>query len=149
MPEDSPLRFEIAPFEQLALRQFHDIAWLRNVVFVVGQKITAEPEIDGRDPECEHAMLYQGSRLVGTARVFAAEDPQVVGRVAVHPELQGGGLGTKLMEYIQEHLRAQGARAELHAQAHLEVWYTRLGWTRQGEVFVEAEIPHVMMVWSG
>ena len=33
----------------------------------------------------------------------------------------------------------------LHAQAHLEAWYTGLGWTRVGEVYEEAEIPHVTM----
>lgn len=138
--------FEIKPFEALTLRELHDIFWLRNVVFVVGQQITAEPEVDGRDPECEHALYYVGERLVGTARVFHRARPQVVGRVAVHPDAQGEGHGTRMMEHIQAHLG--DAPAELHAQAHLEAWYTRLGWRRVGDVFVEAEIPHVMMVWG-
>lgn len=141
---DEDVRFEYMRYEELDLRRLHDVFWLRNVVFVVGQKITSEPEVDGRDPECSHAMLWLGDRLIGTARVFDAEDPVVVGRVAVLPELQRGGWGTTLMEHVQEAIA--GERAELHAQAHLEAWYTRLGWARVGEVFYEAEIPHVMMV---
>ena len=126
------------------MRQLHDIFWLRSVVFVVGQKITSEPEVDGLDPECDHALLWEDDRLVGTARIFSKQRPVVVGRVAVHPEHQSKGLGTKLMLAIQEHLGH--LPCELHAQAHLERWYTQLGWRREGEVFVEAEIEHVMMV---
>jgi predicted GNAT family N-acyltransferase len=37
----------------------------------------------------------------------------------------------------------------MHAQAHLESWYTRMGWTAVGEGFVEAEIPHRHMVRQG
>jgi len=141
------VRFEYMRYEELDLRRLHDVFWLRNVVFVVGQKITSEPEIDGRDPECSHAMLWLGERLIGTARVFDAEDPRVIGRVAVHPDLQRGGWGTMLMERVQDAIG--DARAELHAQAHLEAWYARLGWVRVGEIFYEAEIPHVMMVRGG
>jgi ElaA protein len=69
-----------------------------------------------------------------------------VGRVAVDNELQGQGLGTVLMEGVQRHLGTR--QAALNAQAHLERWYQRLGWTRVGEIFEEAEIPHVKMVWG-
>jgi ElaA protein len=139
------VRFDVVPFDELSAHDFHDIAWLRNVVFVVGQKITEEPEIDGRDPECVHARLFEDDRLVGTARIFASADPIVVGRVAVHTDLQRSGLGTQLMLGVQEFIGAR--RAELHAQAHLEEWYTRLGWERFGEPFDEANISHVMMRW--
>ncbi len=139
------LRFDVLHFDDMTARDFHDIAWLRNVVFVVGQKITAEEEIDGRDPECAHARLFLGERLIGTARIFVDESPMVVGRVAVHTDLQRGGYGTRVMEGVQEFLGDRAA--ELHAQAHLEDWYERLGWERFGDVFEEANIPHVMMRW--
>ena len=141
-----PRHVDIKPYDELSRDELHDIFMLRNIVFVVGQGITAEPEVDGRDPECEHAMLWEGDRLLGTARIFHREDPQVVGRVAVLTDRQGEGLGTELMEAVQEHIGT--ARAELHAQAHLEEWYTRLGWERVGEPFEEADIPHVMMKWG-
>ncbi|MEM1271210.1 MAG: GNAT family N-acetyltransferase, partial [Bacteroidota bacterium] len=35
---------------------------------------------------------------------------------------------------------------KLHAQAHLEALYTSLGFTRTGNLFDEAGIPHVTMV---
>lgn len=135
----------IAHYRDLSKDELYQILVLRDVVFVVGQKITAVPEIDGRDPECEHAMLRVGAEVVGTARIFADEKPAIVGRVAIHPDWQGQGLGTVLMEAVQRHLGERAA--ELHAQAHLEDWYARLGWQRFGEPFEEADIPHVMMRW--
>ena len=118
--------------------------WLRNEVFVFGQKITSEPEVDGRDPECVHVMGWDGAQLVATARLFFDHDPVKIGRIAVHLDRQREGLGTELMEYVHGVL---GARpGEMSAQAYLQGWYERLGWTRVSEIYDEAGIEHVRMV---
>ena len=176
-------RIEIKRFRALSLEELYAILELRTRVFVVGQKITAEPEVDGHDPECAHALLWvpgtentvpgtkytvpgtentmpgtvssqqtgdapQGPanakmRLAGTARIFVDRAPIAVGRVAIHPDYQREGLGTLLMREIQASF--DGQKATLHAQAHLRDWYERLGWRAEGEVFLEAEIPHISM----
>lgn len=141
------LRVVIKHFDELTTNELYEVLWLRDVVFVVGQKITEVSEIDGEDPRCHHAMLYDGEQLVGTARIFSGEEPAIVGRVAVHTERQGEGLGTVLMRKVQRFLGSR--HSELHAQAHLESWYSRLGWERVGDEFIEANIPHVMMRWEG
>lgn len=147
MSESHALECRIDDYDDLDRDALYDVLQLRCEVFVVGQAITAVPEIDGRDPECEHVRVVDGDELVGTARLFDRKDPIKVGRVAVHPERQREGIGTFLMERIQEHLGDR--RAELHAQAYLEAWYDDLGWERVGDAFMEAEIPHVHMVWRG
>lgn len=144
MPADTELKTLFIGFNDLELMQLHDIFHLRDVVFVVGQKITEVSEIDGEDPRCHHAMLLYGQQLIGTARVFMEERPIVVGRVAIHPDFQKKGFGSVLMKFVQEQLN--GESAELHAQAHLEDWYSSLGWRRVGDVFMEANIPHVHML---
>ena len=136
-------RCEFRAFDEFTLRELYDVMHLRDVVFVVGQKITAVSEVDGEDPQCHHALFYLDDRLIGTLRVFSDETPLIVGRVAIHTDFQGRGYGRQLMEHL--HVWLDGRRAELHAQAHLEGWYASLGWERFGEVFQEAEIPHVMM----
>ncbi len=138
---------EIRPYEALSRDELYEILHLRCDVFVVGQEITAEPEIDGRDPECAHAMARDAEgNLVGTARIFFHEEPMAVGRVAVAPEHQHEGVGTAMMEAIQREIGDR--EAELHAQAHLEDWYDDLGWKRVGDQYTEAEIPHVTMRWA-
>ncbi|MFW5966864.1 MAG: GNAT family N-acetyltransferase [Persicimonas sp.] len=138
---------DIKPFDELTRDELYRILELRNLVFVVGQEITAVPEIDGRDPDCEHAMLWRDGRLLATARIAVDDSSRKVGRVAVHPDFQRQGLGTELMRAIQDHLGSRTAK--LHAQAYLEEWYLDLGWKRVGEPFEEAGIEHVEMRWSG
>lgn len=121
--------------------ELHDVLRLRTDVFVVGQHITVEAEIDGRDPECLHVLgLDPTGEMVATARLFVGEDPVKVGRVCVHPSLQRRGAGTELMQHV--HGLLAGRRAAMSAQAHLVPWYERLGWTPVGALYDEAEIPH-------
>lgn len=137
------LSFRISRFDELSLTELYNMLHLRDLVFVVGQKVTAEPEVDGRDPECEHIQVFEEGQLIATGRLFVDAHPIMVGRIAVHPEKQRGGYGSWMMARINERL---GTRAsEMHAQAHLEGWYTRCGWERFGDEFVEAEILHVPM----
>ena len=138
---------EILTWNELTKSELYEVMCLRDLVFVVGQKITAVPELDGLDDQCAHVLLRDADgTLVGTARIFHQQTPRVVGRVAVHTDHQRKGLGSQLMLQLQEWMGPEPA--ELHAQAHLEEWYASLGWRRVGEVFEEAEIPHVTMVWG-
>lgn len=139
------LDIEIKSFEELRRSELYDVLRLRCEVFVVGQEITEEPEIDGRDPMCSHALVRDEGELVGTARIFTDREPMSVGRVAVATDRQCEGIGTALMEGVQQWIGER--RCELHAQAYLEEWYERLGWERVGGEFMEADIPHVLMRW--
>ena len=140
-PSAPPLRFAVKPFHRLTLMELHDLLRLRTDVFVVGQKITVEAEIDGLDPECSHVLgLDAAGEMRATARLFLGADPVKVGRVCVHPSLQRRGAGTLLMEYV--HGVLAGRRAAMSAQAHLVPWYARLGWTPVGAIYEEALIPH-------
>ncbi|MBM4341772.1 MAG: GNAT family N-acetyltransferase [Deltaproteobacteria bacterium] len=142
------LHFDHKRFEDLGLRELYAILQLRDEVFVVGQKITAEPEVDGLDPQCVHVMGRNAAgRLVATARLFVDEQPIVVGRVAVAISAQRRGVGTQLMRYVHTVLCDRPAR--LSAQAHLESWYAALGWIAYGEPYFEANIPHIGMKRPG
>lgn len=145
------LHFDHKPFAQLQLLDLYELLWLRDEVFVVGQRITAESEVDGLDPEC---VLVYGrlvddtgrptGRVVATARLFELEGVVKVGRVAVAPRLQRRGVGRLLMQYVHE---VMGDRpGKMSAQAHLRDWYSSLGWQAQGNTYMEADIPHVTMI---
>jgi predicted GNAT family N-acyltransferase len=142
MPTKRPrVTFAAKPFARLTRMEVHDLFRLRTEVFVVGQKITIESEIDGHDPECTHVLGRDAKgRMVATARLFLGKDPVKVGRVAVATDLQRNGLGTDLMEFV--HTLLPGRRAAMSAQAHLVPWYSRLGWTPVGAIYEEARIPH-------
>ena len=139
------ITFSHKAFDDLALRELYDLLQLRDEVFVVGQKITAESEVDGLDPQCVHIIGREANgRIVATTRLFLDTLPVKVGRVAVHNSLQRRGIGTQLMRYV--HTVIGNRAATMSAQAHLQDWYAGLGWQRKGDGYLEANIPHVKMV---
>ena len=138
------LNYIFKSYEALSKAELYDCLWLRDRVFVVGQKITAISEIDGDDPHWHHLMGYdQDGVLVAYARLLWSADPVKVGRIAIDTDRQGAGLGTELMHEV--HRLLDGRRATMHAQAYLKPWYEMLGWRVCGPPFLEAQIDHLPM----
>jgi predicted GNAT family N-acyltransferase len=117
---------------------------VRETVFVVEQNVPAEIELDEWDERCDHALAYDADgRVVGTGRLLPDGH---VGRMAVLREARGQGVGRQLLEALIERARARGmTRVVLNAQTHAAAFYARFGFTRTGEPFMEAGIPHVTM----
>ena len=118
---------------------------VRHGVFTVEQGISANLDFDGRDPDCTHVLAVDASgEAIGTARMLPDGH---VGRIAVHREWRGKGVGTRLVECLTDIARDRGfAEIYLHSQAQAAEFYTRLGYETRGEPFMEAGIEHVLMV---
>jgi len=145
------VRIEIKPFDELTLRELHDCYRIRGEVFVVDQQICAEADPDEFDPRCHHVLLWQVESLAGTARLLPIEGGKriKVGRVAVHRDYQGKGVGTTMMRAIQQWIENRPGRSGvMSAQAYLEAWYRELGWHRVGEFYMEAGIKHCKMLYA-
>jgi len=140
---DGRIEFEFKSFEQLSKAELYEVLWLRDRVFVVGQKITALSEVDGEDPNWHHLLAYQQDHLIGYARLKWYEDPVKIGRIAIDVPLQNQGLGRALMHEIHRILGSR--RGFMHAQAYLQSWYEQLGWRVCGPAFDEADIQHLPM----
>jgi len=140
--------FQRRAFPELTPFELHDLLRLRGDVFVVEQGVSSENDIDGRDPECVHVLgRATDGRLAAAARIHVDDSPVRLSRIVVREDLRGRGVGTALMEYLHRHLGP--CSAVMSAQAHLEGWYHRLGWVREGDVYDEVGIPHVRLVRPG
>lgn len=122
---------------------------LRLEVFVVEQGVSEEIEIDGRDDEAEHAVVFDPSgdgSAIATARLLTVQGVGIVGRVAVRRDVRRTGLGAVVMLAIEDRARELGLPVlELHAQIAAEAFYARLGYEAYGDSYLEAGIPHVSM----
>lgn len=138
------------PFDELTLREWHDITRLRVDVFVVEQECPY-PEIDGRDLTAQHLLGYVGGRFHSYARIFepeAADAAFHIGRVIVRSSYRGKGLGDDLMRACLDWIRSRqfNARVHVQAQAHLQEWYESLGFTVLSDAPYDWDgIPHVDM----
>jgi ElaA protein len=117
---------------------------LRQDVFVVEQE-SPYPDLDGRDvePGTVHVVLREGHDVVGYARVVDEVSEWRIGRVVLAPDGRGRGLADLLMTTSLE--SCPGRDVVLDAQSPLADWYARLGFTVDGDEFVEDGIPHVPM----
>lgn len=120
---------------------------IRRRVFIEEQGVPEADELDGRDAERAHFLaLDDAGRALGCACLRPYGAQHKVERVAVLPELRGTGLGRELMDAVEAHARAIGARElVLHAQAAVIAFYERLGWRSVGPRFFEAGIEHQKM----
>jgi ElaA protein len=117
---------------------------LRVAVFVVEQDCPYQ-ELDGRDlePTTRHVWVEREGAPAAYLRVLEDGPEARIGRVVVDAAHRGEGLAAHLLEHVLAGL--SGRAVVLDAQAHLEGWYARAGFVRQGEDFLEDGIPHVTM----
>jgi ElaA protein len=146
----TPLRWTWHAWADLTPDVLYAILRLRSAVFVVEQNCVF-PDMDGRDPQCEHLCGWHGDELVAYLRLVppGVRTPEVsLGRVVTAPSVRGRGLGRAVM---QEGLRRCAQRypaqaVKVSAQAHLENFYGSLGFRTVGTPYDEDGILHVDMV---
>jgi len=116
---------------------------IRRIVFVEEQQIPAKNEWDDEDAGSVHVLARLNRDPVGTGRLNPAGK---IGRIAVYAGQRGRGIGTRILLQLLEEARRRGIREPyLHAQLQAVPFYEKLGFSREGDVFDEAGIPHVRM----
>jgi ElaA protein len=134
-----------ARIDELGVRTFHDIVRLRLDVFVVEQDCPY-PELDGRDllATTRHLWIEEDGEVLSYLRVYPGADGATwIGRVVTAAAHRDRGLGATLMRHALT-LAQQPVR--ISAQARLQGWYARFGFSRCGDDFIEDGIPHTPMV---
>ena len=130
-------------FAEISAADLHDILKLRVDVFVVEQDC-AYPELDGRDndPATRHVWVEGDDEPRAYLRVLDDGDARRIGRVATRDDARSGGLARAL---VSEVLDTSTGPWVLDAQTYLVGWYRDLGFTDDGDEFVEDGIPHIPM----
>lgn len=131
-------------FEADYLQYKTDIRYVRNKVFVEGQKVPEEIEIDGKDENCFHVLLTKNDEPTGTGRM---EKDGHIGRIAILEEYRGMDFGTMIMHKLEEVAKIKGIKSTyLNSQCHAVNFYLKLGYEPVGNIFYEAGIEHIKMV---
>jgi ribosomal protein S18 acetylase RimI-like enzyme len=106
----------------------------------------ADVTVDHED-ESMHLVAIDEGRVVGC--VMLTPKGTKLGKLrqmAVDPSRQGTGLGRALVLHLEASLRERGfEEVELHARDHAVGFYEKLGYVKEGELFVEVHIPHLRM----
>ena len=87
-------------------------------------------------------------KLVGGLILAPVDDEDIrLMQVAVSPTCQGQGVGKALVEYAQDRAKEAGfSKIIMHAMLSVVVFYERLGYTQEGDLFEEQGITFAKMV---
>lgn len=118
---------------------------IRQKVFVVGQNVPLEEEVDGKDSECEHYLLKVDGVPTGVARIrYPYDHIAKIERVAILTSHQGLGLGLKMMTFIMSDIKNKKnvLTVKLSSQSHSIDFYKKLGFSVCSEEYLDAGILH-------
>jgi len=121
---------------------------LRRAVFEVEQGVPRPLDRDALDFNADHVVAFDPSgACVGTGRIVRIDNRTCqVGRQVTAASVRGMGVGAQVLDYLERMARLRGlAEMIVHAQIPAEPFYARRGFVREGQVFQEQGVPHVLM----
>lgn len=121
---------------------------IRGEVFILEQNISKDVEMDDKLINATYILATIQDEPVGTARWRYTEYGIKLERFAVLKNYRGMGIGKALVRFILESLKRE-KNIYLNAQESVIKFYEKLGFICYGELFIEAEIHHQKMVYSG
>lgn len=121
---------------------------LRTRVFVKEQGVNPDHEIDEIDKHCIHVITRCEKMIVGTGRlIWKGKSICHIGRMAVDRGWRKFGVGTLMLQKLEKiALENNYTEIHLHAQTHAEEFYIKNGFIPTGEVFLDENITHILMV---
>lgn len=130
--------------------EFKEALELRYQVFVDEQGVPRNLERDDDDLVANHVLVQDNGKTVGCGRIVIKEDYGKIGRIAVAKSSRKQGVGTMVCQELIEIAKEKGyKKVKLHAQLNSKGFYKRIGFQEFGDKFMEAGIPHIMMVYMG
>ena len=120
---------------------------VRREVFIEEQGVPEDIEMDGKDDKAIHFVASDAGEPIGAARLREVDSGVgKVERVAVVDDRRGEGIGREIMDELECVAVERGLdRLVMHAQTHVEGFYSRLDYETTSDVFQEAGIDHVEM----
>jgi predicted GNAT family N-acyltransferase len=122
---------------------------IRHEVFVIGQNVPVEDEIDEFEMESYHYLAFLNNNPVGAARWRFTDKGVKLERFAVLDAFRGRGLGSSLLEKILNDINrnpaAKGKEIYLHAQLDAIPLYRKYGFVKYGDMFDESGLRHYAM----
>lgn len=126
--------------------ELQQVLKIRETVFIKGQNVPLELELDGLNDESKHVIAKYGDKPVGTARMRFHGNRVKVERLAVLESHRGIGIGKRTLKYVINYCRRKGFKeVVLHAQYYAKDFYEKLGFRPRGKIFMEANIEHIEM----
>lgn len=144
------LKIKTKYFNELTITELYDLLQLRSDVFVVEQDCVYQ-DLDGKDKDALHVIGVKNKTIVAYTRVFKPGNyfnEASIGRVVVAHNERHHKYGYEIMSASIEAVKDfyNETIIKLSAQTYLKKFYNNLGFTEEGDEYLEDGIPHIVMV---
>ncbi|MBO0454711.1 MULTISPECIES: GNAT family N-acetyltransferase [Enterococcus] len=139
------LRLEIGNAQYLRAAS----CYVRMKVFVLERALALSEEFDQNDTaDTVYCVLFAGSLPVATARLLTeAAGIARIGRVATIDGYRGKHLGSQVIRALENlALEKEFKQIWIHAELTAAVFYEKLGYLRDGELYEEDGVPCITLV---
>ena len=140
----------LKPFAALTPNELYSILQLRNEVFIVEQNCPYQ-DMDNKDLKSWHLMGIKENKLLAYSRLLApgiSYSESSIGRIVSSPSVRKTGMGKKLLEESIEQIKNLFKTDTIRtgAQLYLKTFYESFGFVQEGEIYLEDNIPHIIML---
>lgn len=89
---------------------------------------------------------FNNDYIIATCSLVPDEDNCRMRYVAIRSDIQGSGIGSKMLAFFEEQARNQGFKSiYCHARDTAISFYAKNGYKTEGEIFEQVTIPHIKM----
>jgi ElaA protein len=140
----------LKPFAELTPHELYGILQLRNEVFIVEQNCPYQ-DMDNKDLISWHLMGIKENSLIAYSRLLApgiSYSESSIGRIVSSPSARKTGMGKKLVAESIEQIKLlfKTDIIRIGAQLYLKKFYESFGFVQDGEIYLEDNIPHIIML---
>ncbi len=119
---------------------------IREAVFIVEQHIDRNEEMDHYEDVSTHIIALMNNQIVGTARWNMRDEGVKLERFSVLKPFRNKGIGSALLQFSLNEL-SEESNIYLNAQEKVISFYEKYNFKGEGNLFYEANIPHLKMVY--
>jgi len=103
---------------------------IREIVFAKEQGISKNMDVDGKDQQAIHVLVFDRGVGIATGRLLCEKDLKgYISRIAVLNNYRSRKLGSRIIEFLESEAKKLGAlEVYLHPHDYLEAFYHNLGY---------------------
>ncbi|WP_299119393.1 GNAT family N-acetyltransferase [uncultured Tenacibaculum sp.] len=144
------MNFKVKKFQELTTSELYEILQLRSEVFVVEQNCVYQ-DIDGKDQKALHVIGIKEGTIIAYTRLFNSGeyfDTPSFGRVIIKETERKYGYGHDLIKASVQAIvdNYKETKITISAQSYLQKFYESHGFEKEGDEYLEDDIPHIKMI---
>ena len=128
-------------------RDYFSSLYLRNETLRLPLNLHILDEDLNSEKDSYHIGIFENTQCVACCILKPVSEQEIrMRQLAVQEEYRGKGLSRKVIEYAEMLAIEKGYnRIILHARQHVQKLYEKLGYSAEGDYFIEVGISHICM----